>query len=381
MKSEDIKKYKFDKYLNFFVQFPIQCVSEWKNTSSYFEHLKQNFNVSLNYCSSFLKNNENTGLNLEEHYMSILQVVELALHGFHARAYSKLNDVLAKSESFLETIFSSKRAFSMPGGAFYRVYKMRVDCPDVSHNDFFHIPFDKLHLTRNNRYSLQGIPCIYYGSTIYGCWEELDRPIIENTYIVRASLKLQFMDLSITPNYLTLDYDLPFLSTIPDDKIESHKRNSLFNFYQYLLMWPLIFASSVKVKFKKSIFRPEYLLPHLLLEWVKQNPAYDGIKYLSTKTSLLSPKSINQITNFYNCVVPVKDYKDNGYSEALSEKIRWSEPINYNVLKLLNALPIVEYKEFEVSNDFGFYRNFYKYESTIFWQLEKILLNMKDRTL
>lgn len=381
MTAEEVEQYGFDKYLKFFNEFPVESVSSWVESKTFIEHLKQNFKAVIDYSNSFIFQNKHTNLNLEEHYTSILNVVELAANGLHSKAFYKLTDLLEKTKSFLKNILSSEQAFTFPSGNFLRAYKMRVNCPEAKHIDFFHIPFDKLYLSQNNRFSLQGIPCIYYGSTVYVCWEELDRPQIENTYIVRAQLNLKFMDLSITPSYLALGYHPEILSQVSKDKISQYEIRTLYNFSQYLLIWPLIFASSVKVKYKESIFRPEYLLSHLLLEWVKQNSEYDGIKYLSTRSSLLTPESIRQITNFYNCVVPVKNVKDDGYCEILSQKISWSDPISYNIIKLLNALPSLEYKKFEVPNEVGYYSNNYKYEFTIFGQIENILLKKKDYKL
>ena len=382
MTLEEIKKGGFDKYLAFFNEFPLESVSDWDLADNYIEHLKLNFEKIIKYANDFLSKTEDYNLDLETHYNSILEVIEIATNGFHSKAYYKLSNILENTKSFLENINPIQLAFTLPSGnTSLRMHKMRMDCPEAKHKDFFHIPFNKLHLTKNNRFSLQGVPCIYYGSTIYVCWEELDRPIIENTYVVRAQLKLKFLDLSITPSYVAIDYNPQILVHVTEEKLSNFNKNRAFNFCQYLLMWPLIFASSVKVKYRNSIFRPEYLLPHLILEWVKQNPQYDGIKYLSTKTTLLTPKSIQQITNFYNCVVPVKNISGKEYSEELSNSISWTEPINYNILKLLNALPIQKYRENEITNDITSRFNNYRYDFTIFGQIEKILLSMNDHQL
>ncbi|MBG7610701.1 hypothetical protein IU405_00375, partial [Polaribacter sp. BAL334] len=84
------------------------------------------------------------------------------------------------------------------------VYRIRTN--DSTYNsgftakDLFHIPYEKRHLIGNNRFSLSGFPCLYFGNKVYCCWEELNRPKIENCFISKFDLTgHHFIDISRKP--------------------------------------------------------------------------------------------------------------------------------------------------------------------------------------
>lgn len=49
-----------------------------------------------------------------------------------------------------------------------------------------------------------------------------------------------------------------------------------------VFMWPLIAACSIKVKHREDSFKPEYIVPQLLLQWIRNNQEIDGIRFSST---------------------------------------------------------------------------------------------------
>jgi len=48
------------------------------------------------------------------------------------------------------------------------------------------------------------------------------------------------------------------------------------------MIWPLVLACSVKVKNIEDDFKPEYIIPQLLLQWVRERDDIDGISYQTT---------------------------------------------------------------------------------------------------
>ncbi|MFW1494652.1 hypothetical protein ACEV9S_24505, partial [Vibrio parahaemolyticus] len=57
------------------------------------------------------------------------------------------------------------------------------------------------------------------------------------------------------------------------------------------MTWPLIAACSIRVKNPSDNFKPEYIIPQLLLQWARDYKSIDGIRYTSTHieaTSLTS---------------------------------------------------------------------------------------------
>lgn len=63
----------------------------------------------------------------------------------------------------------------------YRVRKS--DTPLSSRKEIFHIPFSKRHLVGAQRYSVDGLPCLYLGTSLYVCWQEMNKPDFDKLYI------------------------------------------------------------------------------------------------------------------------------------------------------------------------------------------------------
>ncbi len=184
--------------------------------------------------------------------------------------------------------------------------------------DLFHVPFEKRHLLGNNRFSLSGVPCLYCGSSIYGCWEELDRPNLDYCFTSRFDL------------------------------------------------------TSVKTVHNRAAFKPEYMFPQLLLEWIIDDSLgyfYDGIKYISTKSPSLKDEFEDDIQNkMINYVIPARVIKKSGYCEENLHKITATEPINLLIEKSANNI-----------KDSG--SEPYLYRASVFGQLEEILENKEFKKL
>ena len=85
---------------------------------------------------------------------------------------------------------------------------------------------------------------------------------------------------------------------------------------------PLFIACSVKVNHKVGAFKPEYIIPQLLMQYVVQNTDIDGIKFPSTKLDYSSIEGFAA----YNYVFPIKKSSKNGYCDDLMDKFHVSQP-------------------------------------------------------
>ena len=183
----------------------------------------------------------------------------------------------------------------------------------------FHIPFEKRSLTTNQRYSISGYPCLYLGTSVYGCWEELNRPNIDMSNVVAMNNieSLTIMDLSlsgISTNLFT--------------------EEDLYNITLSLIC-------SLRVNDKNSPFKPEYIIPQAILGCMirrndKSDPYYcDGIKYTSsfydTKRCLF-----DDITLFDNYVIPIKQSMEKGYCKELMSLFAISSTTSIAINKILN---------------------------------------------
>lgn len=197
--------------------------------------------------------------------------------------------------------------FRMRASNSYDLYETR---------EMFHIPFEKRNLTSNQRYSISGYPCLYLGSSVYGCWEELQRPNLDlsNIVYIENMKPLRLINLSIPDLDLrTIEYDI------------------------YNIVLSLV--CSLKVNNYNTPFKPEYIIPQNVLTCLitRNNdpnaPYFDGIQYTSSiyrsKRCIFHNRQL-----FENYVLPIKQSKKEGYCDELCNLFAISQPTNLTINKL-----------------------------------------------
>lgn len=167
--------------------------------------------------------------------------------GLHSRAFTQLSNLLSgngKRQALNSSILMYQlKAKEMP---LYRMRRME-NRRDVSYKDLFHIPLNKRGIVNTNRFSAPGYPCLYLGTSIYACWEELGRPPMSQNMVARFRNDVDIF---------LLDLRVPSLQEFSENMID------------YIRLFPLIIACSVKVKDQNATFKPEYSIPQLLMEYV-----------------------------------------------------------------------------------------------------------------
>ena len=130
-------------------------------------------------------------------------------------------------------------------------YRTRTsDKPLKSAREMFHTPFELRGLVKTARFSVLGFPSLYLTKNMFTSWEETRRSDIETLYASR--LRLQ------RPMALV---DLRLRRTFNDIKQEEREAAAR----QYLYTIPVIIACSLKVQRDTDAFKPEYILPQLIL--------------------------------------------------------------------------------------------------------------------
>lgn len=175
----------------------------------------------------------------------INEIVKNSFKGLTSTAGVQMGNLLKYIDSELKwTEISTNNSF-------YRMRVIQNRRSNIERNEMFHIPLNLRRKVRTQRYSTHGYPCLYLGMSIYGCWEELGRPMMSNCWISRLEnqKKLTLIDLRIpTENFFYENLD------------------------KYLVLFPLIIACMIPVPIKIStnedVFKPEYIIPQLLIEWI-----------------------------------------------------------------------------------------------------------------
>lgn len=247
---------------------------------------------------------------IENLIKDIKQAIDDYLDGYPARAYDFLNaPYIAPILSILESGKYKKDT------QFYRL-RHKEDNFSKSKTELFHIAFDIRGRVATQRYSIPGFPCLYLANSIYVAWEELRRKPLSQIQAARfeSTKPLKYLDL-VTEIYCA-------------DKsiIDSTDESLLWN---YIKCWPLIAACSVKVADDQASFKPEYIVPQLLLQKVRDEGKLDGIRFSSTHINLNSVKSKGK---FYNLVIPVKDRKDRGHCDSLNSLFKMTEVVSWQLM-------------------------------------------------
>lgn len=240
---------------------------------------------------------------------AIKETVNCYYEGRHSYAFQRLKDHINKIPADSSPFFDWN---VLVGRDFYRM-RMFDDGEKHDRNGMFHIPFDKRTIVKTQRFSAPGYPCLYLGTSAYVCWEEMLRPNLDKCYVSR---------------FHTNDVMLLYNLTLPSED----KWNHIEAFRDDLLRFPLVIACMVKVAKPKDSFKPEYIIPQLLMEWVieeRQNPSkqigelIQGIVYTSVQK--------NDDFNFapkrsVNLAIPAFLPAKNNYSKELCEMFQLTEP-------------------------------------------------------
>lgn len=178
--------------------------------------------------------------------------------------------------------------------------------------DLFHVPFDKRENIKAYRFSMIGMPCLYLGCSIYVCWEEMRRKVMD--------------DLMISAFALNEGYSLKLL-----DLRLKREISSPIELQQYLMTLPLIIACSFRVKSDDGIYKPEYVFPQLVMHMIVQNSAdnreIDGIYYDTTQQEEdFKPYIGRDFRMIENIAIPVYKVKETGYCDRLKEMFTLTEP-------------------------------------------------------
>lgn len=222
--------------------------------------------------------------------------------------------------------------------------------------ELFHVPFHERWKIANYRYSLSGFPCLYLGSSIYDCWEELNRP--DFYYANVSGYKLR-------RNVNVIDLRFP---------------QQLVSAKDYYLL-PLIIACSVRVNNENTNFKPEYIISQAVLHAIIKHsncknvkPSINGILAYSSKcgniSNLFESKDL-----FENLILPTvtnttdpsaEKICDKDYCPILTNTLSLTSPTSYYLYDLaqLHYLTDVSNKKKD-------------YESTKFAKFEHYIQQMK----
>lgn len=317
----------------------------------------------------------------------MLNVTTLIFEGKSIKAHEEFNNTLLRLQDHL----IHPNSFHVVGPKYDGYYKGRIkNFKHFGRKDLFHVPFENRYKIGTNRFSVPGLPCLYLSNSVYTCWEELDRPLLSEMYVSEfKEHKKSFRYLDIVPRYESLHFLISGLNK--SDPIHMAMKIATIEemgLPRDLNLYPLLAACYTKVKEKDNIFKPEYIFPQLLMQWVLNKDHLDGIKYLSTK-SIQSDAPLYR--RFFdtplNYAIPVKKIANQGYCEVLSKNLTLTEPISWELLNIINpsiniSLPKEEIKYRIRRQSYALMGDKNRdYNTSAFGLLEDELLNMEKQQI
>lgn len=232
---------------------------------------------------------------------------------------------------------------------FYRLRTSEESNP-LKRKELFHIPFDLRNKISPQRFSIPGYPCLYLGTSVYICWEELNRPDFNRVQAARFENDKDFSVVNLCyTQYRNIS-----------DKVTDEEKKTL------IMSYPIIAACSLKVPTNKQNdpFKLEYIFPQILMQVLLnlKDKTTIGIVYSTTKFYKEGSKNTG---SFENIVIPTipDERKKSKYCNKLKdiflmtdvivgkpiEFLRFDETLNKDSFQIeqieLNGLPDVSYSQ------------------------------------
>lgn len=251
---------------------------------------------------------------------SLINVLSLYYDGRKGEAFSSFAAIM-NGNADEPGLFSSIGSVDINPGQWYYRARQRKQGTEFSIPDMFHIPLDKRRLVSPQRYSSPGYPCLYLGNSVYSCWEEMRRPTFDD---------LMFSAYRVRNAFRVFDMRVPDDSDYDPEALP-----------QTLRRLPMVLACGVTVKNPSDVFKPEYIIPQMLVETIisnsrkitqKEKSLLDkdvvwGVIYTSTHIGRDFPYGKKYLENM---VLPVvKTDADCTYCQYLASLFDISSPLCY----------------------------------------------------
>lgn len=187
-------------------------------------------------------------------------------------------------------------------------YRARTEKVARDRKEVLHIPYENLHLIKEQRFSLNEQPCLYLGTTSYVCWTECRKPPLEKFYLAgfranESGKKLKVFNLVASEALVNGIYQKG-----TDEPFRKELQISM------LKLLPIVFATSFSVNSKDREEKYEYIIPQLVMQSLSELNI-DGVAYLSKQG-----KDDYQYPQGVNLAIPVLDISNgNQYGEVCSK--------------------------------------------------------------
>lgn len=246
----------------------------------------------------------------------IKKTVSHYLNGFPSKAYETfsymMEQLIEYPLEFYKTNFNEK--LWRNNLDLFRVVCVNDNIP-YNRSRVFHTPYNLRSKVSTSRYSISGYPSLYLGTSLELCCEEINYYPHKN-FAVASRFEIQENNLYNDYMINIIDLAIKPQDFLPEREHENGqrygiKRNIVSNILDnynikglYLIWYPLIAACSYIRVNKSDPFAVEYIIPQLLMQWVRnwmsddKNMKYKkiiGIRYFSCASVKASDMGFNYV--------------------------------------------------------------------------------------
>lgn len=244
----------------------------------------------------------------------------------------------------------------------YRVRKSDLVLKD--RKDLFHIPFKLRHRVSAMRFSVSGLPCLYLGTSIFVCWQEMGKPDFDKLYISSfiSSIEnshVRILDLGYNLTSALRSKPLDYFFGQHNDELANSMNENYFedetinttispalinDKVSKLIAWPLVLACNYTKENPDATFNKEYIIPNLLMQWISSSTNKDtnrkvsGIAYRSTK--ILNQKNSDIGINI---IMPPqmaeRSLNNDEFCPELKKILKLTNPVSWSVFSTLEINP------------------------------------------
>lgn len=303
--SKAIKAKPFD-----YLDFPIQ----WDRSKPLVEYL---FDIYKSYIDE-LRNNHTLSNSEIETVTDICNNILLALNNSVNGVIIDPSTLIWLNNLLKQAVYTINPSNKYEKTHFWRMRKEEYS--KLQKTDFYHLPFNLIHLSKSERFSAAGYPCFYIGYSEECCIKEMDN----------QPGQLIEMELAATEQIKIIDFSF----------FQDSQRNQI-NLFEW---WPILAACYVTPSRNalKEFFKEEYLFPQLLTKYIlylrdkeETGSAFNdikGIRYYSCKEPNLNPQSVD----YLNLVLFTDTQSDKNNSPKKTLKLPYNPERDEFDNKLMN---------------------------------------------
>lgn len=270
----------------------------------------------------------------------IADLLKRCIHEYHQGFPATAFETLKKTMRYL--MATPLRVYQKSGPleplATERLYLYRLrginDAAKHMRKDLFHVPSGARSMISTCRYSIAGYPSLYLTTSVELGMEEIGKPqnnVLVSRFKLRRKqelLNIRVLEMGIKPQDFTeQDYERDYEHINRNRSIRSLEGIDLRDpaiRSSYLRWYPLIAACSFIRANKNCPFSSEYIIPQLLMQWVREQIGRNGlvgIRYFSCA-------SVRASNLGFDYVFPVNntDYPG-GYCSVLRDSFSLTEPV------------------------------------------------------